>query len=173
MRFVLICLAAVLLSGCGYIAGNKVEFESDLSHSRQVKIRELAGKTFYIKNENDYQRLVQLKKELNELKVFSYKLTPSRVEETLESEIKIEECEWKILAITDNYDGFKTTKWYDRSVPGIIGIFLIILARAVWPKNRFLNPPAEQEKKENKILGIIVGGLILTLLFIYLLLRYA
>jgi len=164
MRLILICLAAVLLSGCGYIAGNKVEFESDLNKSNNPNIQKLAGKTFFITDENDYQRLVQLK---TELRMLSYEITPNR--------FQVEDHELKILQITDQYYSTKTSTQTTKETAkryfpiGLIFGFLLILAKKAWPKNRFLNPPAEQAKKENKIFGIIVGGLILTFLLIYLL----
>lgn len=146
MRFILICLAAVLLSGCDYKAGNKVNFESDLSYSSNVKIRELAGKTFYITNENDYQRLVQLK---TELRMLSYKLPPNRFE--------MEDRELKILQITDEYHSAKTTKEttkrYSDHIAKLIVIFLIIFAPALWPKSKFWNPPKSREKKNSRYFG--------------------
>jgi len=93
MRFVLICLAAVLLSGCGYIAGKRVDFGSDFNNSNNPKIQELAGKTFYISNDDDYERLIQLKRELREL---SNSQTPTRFLQA--------SCERYILQITDQYD---------------------------------------------------------------------
>ena len=93
MRFILICLAAVLLSGCGYIAGKRVDFGSDFNNSNNPKIQELAGKTFYISNDDDYERLIQLKRELREL---SNSQTPTRFLQA--------SCERYILQITDQYD---------------------------------------------------------------------
>jgi len=93
MRLILICLAAVLLSGCGYIAGKRVDFGSDFSNSNNPKIQELAGKTFYISNDDDYERLIQLKIDLREL---SNSPTPTKFLQ--------HDCELYILQITDQYD---------------------------------------------------------------------
>ena len=93
MRFVLICLAAVLLSGCGYIAGKRVDFGSDFNNSNNPKIQELAGKTFYISNDDDYERLIQLKRDLREL---SNSQTPTRFLQA--------SCVRDILQITNQYD---------------------------------------------------------------------
>jgi len=93
MRFVLICLAAVLLSGCGYIAGKRVDFGSDFNNSNNPKIQELAGKTFYISNDDDYERLIQLKRDLREL---SNSQTPTRFLQA--------SCVRDILQITDQYE---------------------------------------------------------------------
>ncbi len=93
MRFILICLAAVLLSGCGYIAGKRIDFGSDFNNSNDPKIQQLAGKTFYITNEDDYERLIHLKKEIREL---SNSPTPTRFLQ--------EDCARNILQVTDQYD---------------------------------------------------------------------
>jgi hypothetical protein len=93
MRFVLICLAAVLLSGCGYIAGKRVDFGSDFSkYPYDLEIRHLAGETFYISNYEDYERLIQLKKDLREL---YNSPTPTK---SLQAG-----CAKDILQITDQY----------------------------------------------------------------------
>ena len=93
MRFILICLAAVLLSGCGFIAGKRIDFGSDFNNSNDPKIQELAGKTFYITNEDDYERLIQLKRDLREL---SNSPTPTRYLQA--------GCARDILQITNQYD---------------------------------------------------------------------
>jgi len=94
MRIVLICLAAVLLSGCGYIAGKRVDFGSDFSkYPYDLKISELAGETFYISNYEDYERLIQLKKDLREL---YNSPTPTK---SLQAG-----CAKDILQITNQYD---------------------------------------------------------------------
>jgi len=93
MRFVLICLAAVLLCGCGYIAGKRVDFGSDYSKYPDSHIQALAGKTFYISNNEDYERLILLKKELREL---SNSPTPTK---SLQAD-----CVRDILQITNGYD---------------------------------------------------------------------
>ena len=93
MRFVLICLAAVLLSGCGYIAGKRVDFASDYSKYPNRDIQALAGKTFYISNNDDYERLILLKKDLREL---YNSPTPTRFLQA--------SCVRDILQITDQYE---------------------------------------------------------------------
>ncbi|MEI7942854.1 MAG: hypothetical protein WCH76_06780, partial [Candidatus Riflemargulisbacteria bacterium] len=93
MRFVLICLAAVLLSGCGYVAGKRVDFASDFSNYPDSNISKLAGKTFYISNNEDYERLILLKKDLREL---SNSPTPTRFLQA--------SCVRDISQITNQYD---------------------------------------------------------------------
>jgi|GEM_PF-4076410 len=60
-------LCAVLLSGCGLAMGKKVDFGSDYQNLDDEKMKELAGKTYFITNEDDYQQLVALKSELRTL----------------------------------------------------------------------------------------------------------
>ena len=60
-------LCAVLLSGCGLAMGKKVDFGSDYQNLDDEKMKELAGKTYLITNEDDYQQLVALKSELRTL----------------------------------------------------------------------------------------------------------
>jgi len=106
MRFVLICLAAVLLSGCGYIAGKRVDFGSDFSkYPYDLNIHELAGETFYISNYEDYERLIQLKKDLREL---YNSPTPTK---SLQAG-----CAKDILQITDQYDSGYLGFFYWRNV---------------------------------------------------------
>jgi hypothetical protein len=93
MRFILICLAAVLLSGCGYIAGKRIDIGSDFDNSDNKRIQKLAGTTFYIKNNDDYERLIQLK---NDLRKYSHSQTPTELLE--------QKCEREILKITNQYD---------------------------------------------------------------------
>ena len=108
MRLILICLAAVLLSGCGYIAGKRIDFSSDYSKYPDSNISKLAGKTFYISNNDDYERLILLKKDLREL---YNSPTPTRFLQA--------SCVRDILQITNQYDsgylGFfflgKAPKW--------------------------------------------------------------
>ena len=57
-------LCAMLLSGCGLAMGKKVDFGSDYKNLDDEKMKELAGKTYFITNEDDYQQLVALKSEL-------------------------------------------------------------------------------------------------------------
>jgi hypothetical protein len=134
MRFVLICLAAVLLSGCGYIAGKRVDFGSDFSkYPYDLEISQLAGETFYISNYEDYERLIQLKKDLREL---YNSPTPTK---SLQAS-----CAKDILQITNQYDsgylGFfywgKVSKtkgegmagsWAD-SIWCVVKVFVILLA---------------------------------------------
>jgi protein involved in sex pheromone biosynthesis len=60
-------LCAILLSGCGLAMGKKVDFGSDYQNLDDEKMKELAGKTYFITNEDDYQQLVALKSELRTL----------------------------------------------------------------------------------------------------------
>jgi len=47
---------------------------------------------------------------------------------------------------------------------------IVALAATLWPKNKILNPPAKQVKKDLKILWTLIGGgVLLALLLIYLL----
>ena len=60
-------LCAMLLSGCGLAMGKKVDFGSDYQNLDDEKMKELAGKTYFITNEDDYQQLNALKSELRTL----------------------------------------------------------------------------------------------------------
>ncbi len=60
-------LCAMLLSGCGLAMGKKVDFGSDYQNLDDEKMKELAGKTYFITNEDDYQQLIALKSELRTL----------------------------------------------------------------------------------------------------------
>jgi len=140
MRLILICLAAVLLSGCGYIAGKRVDFGSDFSrYPYDLEISQLAGKTFYISNYEDYERLIQLKKDLREL---YNSPTPTK---SLQAG-----CAKDILQITDQYEsgylGFfywgKVSKLmgngqgeitYTKIIFGIILFFIIYLGPILVP----------------------------------------
>ena len=167
MRFVLICLAAVLLSGCGYIAGKRVDFGSDFSkYPYDLEISQLAGKTFYISNYEDYERLIQLKKDLREL---YNSPTPTK---SLQAG-----CAKDILQITNQYDsgilGFLFTgkinsseypqsssnnpkeadwhiDWRDPFTRGfwiIVGVSVLI-SIAIWIlKGRDLGPLKKNDKK--------------------------
>ena len=57
----------MLLSGCGLAMGKKVDFGSDYKNLDDEKMKELAGKTYFITNEDDYQQLNALKSELRTL----------------------------------------------------------------------------------------------------------
>jgi hypothetical protein len=58
----------------------------------------------------------------------------------------------------------------ERKIYMFIVFCLVIFAAALWPKNKFLNPPTGQVKKEFKILWTLIGGgVLLALLLIYLL----
>jgi hypothetical protein len=102
MRLILICLAAVLLSGCGYIAGKRVDFGSEFKNCYSVNIQALSGKTFYITNTEDYERLIELKKEYRELS----KLSTGYIGEPYlgETSAKNALCVINILKITHQYD---------------------------------------------------------------------
>jgi len=61
-------LAVVLmLSGCGPIMGKKVDFGSDYANLDPPEMQRLAGKTFYITNDDDYANLGALKARLRQL----------------------------------------------------------------------------------------------------------
>jgi hypothetical protein len=60
-------VCAMLLSGCGLAMGKKVDFGTDYQNLDDAKMKELAGKTYFITNEDDYQQLVALKSELRTL----------------------------------------------------------------------------------------------------------
>jgi len=123
MRFVLICLAAVLLSGCGYIAGKRVDFASDFSKYPDRDINALAGKTFYISNFEDYERLIQLKKDLRQL---SNSPTPTRFLQ--------EDCVRDILQITRKYDsGILGILYWGKVSKEDDSFFVVLCQFFLWP----------------------------------------
>jgi len=60
-------LCAVMLSGCGLVMGKRVDFGSDYKTIGNGEMKDLAGKTYFITNDDDYQQLVALKSELRNL----------------------------------------------------------------------------------------------------------
>jgi hypothetical protein len=60
-------LCAVTLSGCGLAMGKRVDFGSDYKTLGNGDMKDLAGKTYFITNDDDYQQLVALKSELRNL----------------------------------------------------------------------------------------------------------
>lgn len=60
-----LALCTCLLSGCGPVLGDRVDFGSQYKLIEDnPHMQALAGKTFYITNKEDYQNLVELKAEL-------------------------------------------------------------------------------------------------------------
>lgn len=58
-------MTAYLLIGCGPALGDRVDFGSQYKLIEEdPRMQDLAGKTFYITNKEDYQNLVELKAEL-------------------------------------------------------------------------------------------------------------
>ena len=60
-------ICSLLLSGCGLVMGKKVDFGSDYQNIQDERMKELAGKTFFITNEEDHEQLIALKSELRTL----------------------------------------------------------------------------------------------------------
>jgi hypothetical protein len=92
MRHISLFLVTLLLSGCGFIMGKRIDFGSDFANSNNAEIQALAGKTFYITNEDDFERLVFLKKELRTLSNSPTPMTATRLD-----------CMRSILQVTDQY----------------------------------------------------------------------
>lgn len=66
-KHALLLAATFALAGCGPIMGKKVDFGSDYANLDAPEMQRLAGKTFYITNDDDYANLVALKARLREL----------------------------------------------------------------------------------------------------------
>ncbi len=60
-------LCAVMLSGCGLVMGKRLDFGSDYKTLGNGELKDFAGKTYFITNDDDHQQLVALKSELRNL----------------------------------------------------------------------------------------------------------
>ena len=91
-KFLLALFIITFFSGCGYIQGKRIDFPSWYADSPYPQVRELAGQSFYVTNYDDYDALVELKKELRDLLNMP---TPSRYMQA--------DCLRQIVKITDKY----------------------------------------------------------------------